>query len=770
MVLMVIVSLFNSLPPTNKPRLTFFRQLSLGLLEFLRREGGDVSVSSAVAQMLITFPETRPGSLSETSSLCKILVTLLSRLTVPTKPGSLARFRQDVLKISSVLPIIWDSGGRREEVMGESLHTVYNIIVDTGGHLAGSPCLGYVLDQVSVETLSGGTNNLSQEQTVKTISSLVDWLGLFPYVKLAQHTLAICARVATVQPDLVRRVAREKVVGIIKKLSIPLLRSQLEPVFVYLVMSNQSCELMMNSVCSVLPSVLSSLELESSPASKETWRNLAECGAHLLSVHTGLAGDRTEELRRATERLGELSERRREQLRGKEISAVATGVVSQNVITFQTKQVGLINLGNTCYMNCIIQALFNTAMFRSMMFSKTFLPVRQPVLNSLQNVFIFLRYSSRNIFSPSEFLRLARPSWFEAGRQQDCSELLTHLLDTLQEEEKANFPSQETPDTRQDHLSRKLSDNDQIMKSCENVSSIKHDNNARDDASDVEAKDCDKDCVESAGLSRWSTEENLSVGDSREALDSLSPAREEPSESQSTGSDSGIHSVESVTSLPLPTTIVQRVFGGRMVTSFHCSRCENESEFSDWFTDLHLPIPSPPHNNPDLQKQQLSEALQTISTGPESSSQGEGGEGGAGPCPSPVQTNPAPVSRASASKKPSLAELLSSYFQPEKLSGDNKYFCEKCEGYQEAERRVRVTSPPECLVITLLRFKYDTSTQRRVKIMTGVEYPQYLQLPVGAPGEGEECYKLYGVVVHSGYTSDGGHYYTWIRSDLSQLS
>merc|ERR1719204_2901961 len=120
MVLMVIVSLFNSLPPTNKPRLTFFRQLSLGLLEFLRREGGDVSVSSAVAQMLITFPETRPGSLSETSSLCKILVTLLSRLTVPTKPGSLARFRQDVLKISSVLPIIWDSGGRREEVMGES--------------------------------------------------------------------------------------------------------------------------------------------------------------------------------------------------------------------------------------------------------------------------------------------------------------------------------------------------------------------------------------------------------------------------------------------------------------------------------------------------------------------------------------------------------------------------------------------------------------------------------------------------------------------------
>ena len=759
MLLMVAVSIFKELPSTNQPRIRFFREVSLGLLDFLKRAGTDVRVSSAVVQMLRTFPETRPDRLSDVSSLCRILVSLLSRLTVPTQPGTIGRFRQDVLRISSVLPLLWDSSGRKEQLMGDSLHTVYNIIVDTGGDLARSPCLGYVLDQVSVETLSGGTTNLSQEQTVRTLCSLLDWLGLFPFVRLAQHTLAICARVAAVQPELVRRVAREKVSVIIKRLSIPLLRGQLEPVFTYLVMSNQSCEVMTTSVCSVLPSVLTALQVETSPASKETWRNLAECGAHLLSVHSGLSVEKTEQLRRATAGLPELSEGRREQLRDKDLSCVAAGTVSQN-ITFQVKQVGLINLGNTCYMNCIVQALFHTAMFRSLMFSHTFLPSRQPVLASLQNVFIFLRYSSRNIFSPSEFLRLARPSWFEAGRQQDCSELLTHLLDTLQEEEKSTLPTM--PD--HEHDSGKLNDNDEIMKSCENVSSL------NDNASDDEAKDRVEDGVmarpaktemsgssSSLGLSRWSTEENLSVGDSGETLNSPgtsgtvraeAAAREEPCESQSTGSDSGIHSVESV-SLQAPLTIVQRVFGGRMVTSFHCSNCQNKSEFSDWFTDLHLPIPSLPHSRPDLQKQQLSKALQTISTeGPPSHSQGE-----EDPSPAP------PVSG-----KPHLADLLSSYFEPEELSGDNKYFCEGCDGYQEAERRVQVTSPPECLVITLLRFKYDTNTQRRVKIMTGVEYPQYLHLPVGPRGEGgEECYKLYGVVVHSGYTSDGGHYFTWIR-------
>ena len=200
-----------------------------------------------------------------------------------------------------------------------------------------------------------------------------------------------------------------------------------------------------------------------------------------------------------------------------------------------------------------------------------------------------------------------------------------------------------------------------------------------------------------------------------------------------------------------------------MVTSFHCSRCQNKSEFSDWFTDIHLPIPQ--FSPPDIQKQQLSAALQTISTSSPPSSQVEAAGETAGPSSSStVEVSSTPAPRASS--KPPLSSLLKSYFEPERLSGDNKYLCERCDGYEEAERRVSVVSPPECLIITLLRFKYDTASQRRVKIMTGLEYPQYLHLPVGedgSPGQQQECYKLYAVVVHSGYTSEGGHYYTWVR-------
>ena len=54
----------------------------------------------------------------------------------------------------------------------------------------------------------------------------------------------------------------------------------------------------------------------------------------------------------------------------------------------------------------------------------------------LQHTFAFLQHTLRALYSPSDFLKAARPPWFESGRQQDCSEFLRYLLDTLQEQEK----------------------------------------------------------------------------------------------------------------------------------------------------------------------------------------------------------------------------------------------------------------------------------------------------------------------------------------------
>ena len=150
-----------------------------------------------------------------------------------------------------------------------------------------------------------------------------------------------------------------------------------------------------------------------------------------------------------------------------------------------------------------------------------------------------------------------------------------------------------------------------------------------------------------------------------------------------------------------------------------------------------------------------------------------------------------------AEKVVTLEELLLHFLKPEKLEGDNKYHCDKCRGLQDGERVMHITSAPEYLNLTLLRFAYNVKAKARSKIFTEVTYPKTLRIPVqcaasrAKPGaytgtrgkikksksdilastDGHyETYSLSAVIVHSGYSSDSGHYYCYARHSISRRS
>lgn len=172
----------------------------------------------------------------------------------------------------------------------------------------------------------------------------------------------------------------------------------------------------------------------------------------------------------------------------------------------------------------------------------------------------------------------------------------------------------------------------------------------------------------------------------------------------------------------------------------------------------------------------------------------------------------------------SLTELLEYFFEPEILEGSNQYHCENCHSLQDAERTVTISKASDFLVLTLKRFAYNVRTQQRSKILQSVSYPLVLRLPrihlKGSGGEkertvrdsvpdvtdnqnddivGHSCFKskrtkqehdsmvdsassdtslssceekstadiiyaLCSVIVHSGTSSESGHYYCYARS------
>lgn len=65
----------------------------------------------------------------------------------------------------------------------------------------------------------------------------------------------------------------------------------------------------------------------------------------------------------------------------------------------------------------------------------------------------------------------------------------------------------------------------------------------------------------------------------------------------------------------------------------------------------------------------------------------------------------------------SVQDLIDYYCSPEKLDGDNQYFCARCKKLCDAERRIGITQAPRNLILTLKQFKYDQKYHFRTKLM-----------------------------------------------------
>lgn len=261
-------------------------------------------------------------------------------------------------------------------------------------------------------------------------------------------------------------------------------------------------------------------------------------------------------------------------------------------------------------------------------------------------------------------------------------------------------------------------------------------------------------------------------------------------------------------------TLIERMFGGKLITGIRCMQCNCISEKDEPFTDLSLAFcPSATAQN-GPQPEGPSEEPKVLC-------QGSVNGGSETPDPNSAKAPASNVQFVPVTNEPPLSvpDLVNYFLAPEILDEDNAYFCEKCSSLQRAEKTMKVVSAPEYLILTLLRFSYDAKCHVRRKILDNVTIPPLMRLPVHAPStpvqsssstssplqvdspessenlakklkpsqneEEEETqridgaeqiigggetpvlsvpYVLSSVVMHSGISSESGHYYSYGRN------
>eukprot|EP00090_Calanus_glacialis_P012504 TRINITY_DN21085_c0_g1_i1.p1 TRINITY_DN21085_c0_g1~~TRINITY_DN21085_c0_g1_i1.p1 ORF type:complete len:1287 (-),score=515.73 TRINITY_DN21085_c0_g1_i1:63-3923(-) len=110
-----------------------------------------------------------------------------------------------------------------------------------------------------------------------------------------------------------------------------------------------------------------------------------------------------------------------------------------------------------------------------------------------------------------------------------------------------------------------------------------------------------------------------------------------------------------------------------------------------------------------------------------------------------------------------IADCLGDFLKVERMTGDEKYFCENCCSKQEATRCCKLRELPPVLNLQLNRFQFDMQLGRKKKLNSNIQFPEELDMSGYIATSSPAKYSLTGVLMHVGPDANHGHYIAHIQ-------
>ncbi|XP_071787460.1 ubiquitin carboxyl-terminal hydrolase 38-like [Asterias amurensis] len=410
----------------------------------LLKKHTDLATVVEVSHLLLAFPECLPKG-TAVGLLCIAVIENIGAMQVAPTEAIMKHNLEGVIHVGGLLHHVWHEN---ITTVIPSLAAVFNIIstLPSGEIHPPSVALGALVQHVPVELIAMVTKNAASDMSIvdermtTALTRMIEWLSWPRVQNIDKWIVSFLKNLALAQKfSILINVTVACVNKVFVRLCFPVIRDSALPVLTHMLLSFQHSPEAFHKIVAHVPELMKRLKAEKSPSSQECNQKIAELVYCLMYQHAGYPDlyeqvlDALKDIPRPTE------EAMKETLK---LSAWTSGASADSTFSTrflprsETGKTGLVNLGNTCYMNSVLQALFMTSGFHEDIMA---CPIYSPqcVLARLQSTFAFLAHTQRAAYSPKEFLVASRPPWFTTGTQQDCSEFLKYLLDRIEQEEKS---------------------------------------------------------------------------------------------------------------------------------------------------------------------------------------------------------------------------------------------------------------------------------------------------------------------------------------------